>query len=53
LGVSLAGTADTTGDQLSGITITTAGTGYQVGDTVLITEDGGTGNAGATVTAIV
>ncbi|MFZ9343226.1 MAG: hypothetical protein ACO24P_06460, partial [Candidatus Nanopelagicaceae bacterium] len=42
-GVGAAGTANTTGDQLSGITITTPGTGYQVGDVVDVVENGGTG----------
>ena len=46
-----AGTTDVSGN-LTAFNITIEGTGYQVGDTVTISEDGGAGVATATVATL-
>ena len=47
------GTVDTVGGEISGsVTITDAGTNFEVGETVTISEDGGTGEYSATVATI-
>jgi len=47
------GTATTFGNgDIFGITITDGGSGYEVGDTVTITEDGGAGEATGVVESI-